>query len=75
VISKFSGCESPVGKITNVLVSGDSAVVEIFFQAVAKNGWKFEQEMCFVCKYEKEICVSVRMYTDSAAEAKLFDEN
>jgi hypothetical protein len=36
-------------------VCGDSAVVEIFFQAVARNGWKFEEEMSFV---EKEICVS-----------------
>lgn len=56
-------------------MSGDSAVVEIFFQAVAKNGWKFEEEISFVCKYEKEICVSVRMYTDSVAEAKPFAEN
>ena len=54
-------------------MSGDSAVVELFFQAVAKNGWKFEQEMCFVCKYGNEICVSVIIYTDSAAEAKWKD--
>jgi len=41
VMSKVSG--PPVYKVRKGLPSGDTTVVEMFFQAVAKNGWHFEQ--------------------------------
>ena len=73
LMSKVAG--PPDCKITNVLPSGDTAVVEMFFHAIAKNGWHFDQELCWVCKYEAGLCVSVRLYVDSAGEVKLFEEN
>ena len=70
---KFAGPST--GKITNILTSGDYAIVEMTFDAVSTGGNKFEQSMCWICRYEGETCVMVRLYVDTAAEKQLFDES
>ena len=47
---------------------GDSAVVEMSFAAETVTGGGFKQQMCWVCQYEGDICVSLRLYVDTAAE-------
>jgi ketosteroid isomerase-like protein len=70
--AKFSG---PItAKITNLLVFGDSAVVEMSFAAETVMGHGFQQQMCWVCQYVEDVCVSLRLYVDTAAEKQLFEE-
>lgn len=61
--------------VENVLVSGDWAVVELRSEATAKNGLKFDNRYCWVCRFVKGTIVEVRAYLDSALVARLFDEN
>ena len=70
--ARFAG--PPTSKITNVLTSGDYAVVEMTLHAVSKGGNDFDEQLCWVCRYEGEKCVSVMLYVDSAAEKQLFEE-
>jgi uncharacterized protein len=70
--AQFSG---PItAMITNVLVHGDAAVVEMAFSAETVTGRGFKQQMCWVCQYEGDMCVSLRLYVDTAAEKQLFEE-
>ena len=64
----------PTLKIINVLPSGDYAVVEMTSHAISKKGKDYNQSLCWVCRYEGEICVMVRIYVDTAAEMQLFEE-
>jgi len=61
--------------VEHVLVSGDWAVVELRSEATAKNGLKFDNRYCWVCRFVKGTIVEVRAYLDSALVARLFDEN
>ena len=61
--------------VENVLVSGDWAVVELRSEATAKNGLKFDNRYCWVCRFVRGTVVEVRAYLDSALVARLFDEN
>jgi len=73
LMSRFTG--PPTLKITNVLPSGNYAVVEMTSHGISLKGEKFDQMLCFVCRYEGETCVEVRIYVDTAAEVELFKES
>jgi ketosteroid isomerase-like protein len=59
----------------HVLVSGDWAVVELHSLATAKNGMRFDNRYCWVCRFVNGTIVEVRAYLDSTLVARLFEEN
>jgi uncharacterized protein len=59
----------------HVLVSGDWAVVELHSLATAKNGMRFDNRYCWVCRFVNDTIVEVRAYLDSTLVARLFEEN
>ena len=59
----------------HTLVSGDWAVVELRSDATAKNGLRFDNRYCWVCRFINGTIVGVRAYLDSALVARLFAEN
>ena len=59
----------------HVLVSGDWAVVELHSLATAKNGLRFDNRYCWVCRFVNNMIVEVRAYLDSVMVARLFEEN
>jgi uncharacterized protein len=61
--------------VEHALVSGDWAVVELHSLATAKNGLRFDNRYCWVCRFRKYKIVEVRAYLDSALVARLFEEN
>jgi hypothetical protein len=61
--------------VEHVLVSGDWAVVELHSLATAKNGLRFDNRYCWVCRFSGGKIVEVRAYLDSALVARLFQEN
>jgi uncharacterized protein len=62
-------------QVEPALVSGDWAVVELHSLATAKNGLRFDNRYCWVCRFRKYKIVRVRAYLDSALVARLFEEN
>ena len=63
------------GEIRNIMVCGDWAVVEIFGKSEMKNGKPYDQEVCWICRYEDGKLVEARLYVDSALVKRLEDEN
>jgi ketosteroid isomerase-like protein len=61
--------------IEHLIVSGDEAVVELRSFATAKNGMRFDNRYCWVCRFAGDKIVEVRAYLDSAMVARLFEEN
>ncbi len=61
--------------VENILQSGDWAVVELRSLATAKNGLRFDNRYCWVCRFVGDTIVEVRAYLDSALVARLFQEN
>jgi uncharacterized protein len=61
--------------VESALVSGDWAVVELRSYATAKNGFRFDNRYCWVCRLVNGTIVEVRAYLDSALVARLFEEN
>jgi len=61
--------------VEHVLVSGDWAVVELHSKATAKNGLRFDNRYCWICRFVNGMIVEVRAYLDSALVARLFEEN
>jgi len=59
----------------HVLVSEDWAVVELHSLATAKNGFRFDNRYCWVCRFVNGTIVEVRAYLDSVMVARLFEEN
>ena len=59
----------------HLLVSGDWAVVELHSLATAKNGMRFDNRYCWVCRFVNGTIVEVRAYLDSVMVARLFEEN
>src|ERR1700678_1240235 len=60
--------------VEHALVSGDWAVVELHSLATAKNGLRFDNRYCWVCRFSGDKIVEVRAYLDSALVARLFQE-
>jgi ketosteroid isomerase-like protein len=59
----------------HVLVSENWAVVELHSLATAKNGFRFDNRYCWVCRFVNGTIVEVRAYLDSVMVARLFEEN
>jgi ketosteroid isomerase-like protein len=57
------------------LVCGDWAVVEHNGHAVTKKGEDYKMEFCWVCRFESDKIVEVRMYMDTALGKKTIEEN
>ena len=62
-------------KITNVLVSGDWAIVENTGQSTTKKGEPYNMQFCWICRFENEKIVEVRMYMDTALAKRTIEEN
>ena len=61
--------------VEHLLVSGHWAVVELHSKATAKNGFKFDNRYCWICRFVNGTIVEVRAYLDSVLVARLFEEN
>jgi ketosteroid isomerase-like protein len=61
--------------VEHSLVSGDWAVVELHSLATARNGLRFDNRYCWVCRFANGKIAEVRAYLDSALVARLFEEN
>jgi len=61
--------------VENILTDNDWAVVELRSYAVANNGMRFDNQYCWVLRFQDEMIVEVRAYLDSALVKKLIDEN
>ena len=62
-------------EVQHILVSGDWAVVELRSLATARNGLRFDNRYCWVCRFSADKIVEVRAYLDSALVALLFEQN
>jgi uncharacterized protein len=62
-------------RVTNVIVAGDTAVVELESDATARNGMRYDNHYCWVTRFDGETIVAVRAYLDSAMVAELFRQN
>src|SRR5919107_1730765 len=67
--------EGVVLRVTNVLVDGDSAVVETESLSTALNGKPFNNRYCWIVRFSDGTLVEVRAYLDSALVERLIDEN
>jgi uncharacterized protein len=61
--------------VDNLIVTDDIAIVELHSEAIAKNGFRFDNHHCWVCYFENDVIVRVRAYLDSVMVARLFAEN
>src|SRR4051812_27797329 len=61
--------------VDNLIVKDDVAIVELRSEAIAKNGFRFDNHYCWVCYFKDNSIVRVRAYLDSAIVAQLFAEN
>ena len=62
-------------RVTHILVSGNSAAVELEALSTALNGEPFRNRYCWICRFDHGRIVEVRAYLDSALVQKLLDEN
>ncbi len=62
-------------EVTNVMVFGHWAVVELSSLTTAKNGLRFDNQYCWLARFAEGKIVEVRAYLDSALVQRLFDEN
>src|SRR5215210_5896882 len=67
--------EGVVLRVTNVLVDGDTAAVELESLSTALNGKPFNNRYCWVARFSNGNIVEVRAYLDSALVQQLIDEN
>jgi ketosteroid isomerase-like protein len=67
--------EGVVLRVTNILVDGDSAAVELESLSTALNGKPFDNTYCWVVHFSNGTIVEVRAYLDSALVQRLIDEN
>ena len=62
-------------RVTNLLVDGDTAAVELQSLSTALNGKPFDNRYCWVARFSNGNIVEVRAYLDSALVQQLIDEN
>ena len=67
--------EGVVLRVTNLLVDGDTAVVELESLSTALNGKPFDNRYCWIARFLNGTIVEVRAYLDSALVKQLMDEN
>lgn len=62
-------------KTTHVLVDGDTAAVELSTQSTARNGKPFNNQYCWICRFENNLIVEVRAYLDSELVKEIIESN
>ena len=62
-------------RVTNLLVDGDTAAVELQSLSTALNGKPFNNRYCWIARFSNGTIVEVRAYLDSALVQQLIDEN
>jgi ketosteroid isomerase-like protein len=62
-------------RVTNILVEGDGAAVEMESLSTALNGKPFDNRYCWIVHFSDETIVEVRAYLDSALVQRLIEEN
>jgi uncharacterized protein len=62
-------------RVTNIMVDGDSAAVEMESLSTALNGKPFDNRYCWIVHFTDGTIVEVRAYLDSALVQRLIDEN
>src|ERR671916_3370254 len=67
--------EGVVLRVTNLLVDGDRAAVEMESLSTALNGKPFDNTYCWIVHFSNGTIVEVRAYLDSALVQRLIDEN
>jgi uncharacterized protein len=67
--------EGVVLRVSNVLVDGDTAAVELESLSTALNGKPFDNRYCWVARFSNGNIAEVRAYLDSALVQQLIDEN
>jgi ketosteroid isomerase-like protein len=67
--------EGMVLRVTDVLVDGDSAAVEMESLSTALDGKPFDNRYCWMVHFSNGTIVEVRAYLDSALVQRLIDEN
>ena len=67
--------EGVILRVTNVLVDGDSAAVEMESLSTALNGKPFNNRYCWIVYFSNGTIVQVRAYLDSELVQRLIDEN
>jgi ketosteroid isomerase-like protein len=76
-LNRIGGCmATPIKRqVTGILVSGDWATVEHTAEATTKVGGRYWQEFCWVCRFEGDVIVELRMYMDSAHARDVIEAN
>lgn len=77
-LNRVVGClvAPPDRTITHIYTSdGDWATVEHNATGSTKKGSPFYQEMCWVCRFDGDKIVELRMYQDTALVKKILEEN
>lgn len=67
--------EGVVLKVNNILISKNTAVVEMESLSTAKNGMVFSNTYCWIVEFKEKIIIRVRAYVDSTLVQRLIDEN
>ena len=67
--------EGVVLRVSNLLVDGDTATVELESLSTALNGKPFDNRYCWIARFSNGTIVEVRAYLDSALVKQLIDEN
>lgn len=62
-------------RVTHILVSGNTAAIELEALSTALNGAPFRNRYCWICRFDHDRIVEVRAYLDSALVQKLLDDN
>jgi ketosteroid isomerase-like protein len=62
-------------RVTHVLVSRDTAAVELEALSTAVNGRPFANKYCWICRFSGDVIVEVRAYLDSALVRQVLEEN
>jgi ketosteroid isomerase-like protein len=56
-------------KVSSVLIAGDWAIVELKGDGTSKGGMKYDQEVCWICRYDEGKIVEARIYMDTAGNS------
>ena len=67
--------EGVVLRVSNLLVDGDTAAVELESLSTALDGKSFDNRYCWIARFSNGTIVEVRAYLDSALVKQLIDEN
>lgn len=61
--------------VQSVFIDGDWAIVELRSMATARNGMRFDNHYCWLCRFVDHRIVEVRAYLDSWLVGELFRQN